>query len=257
MIFNELIKEKLENFNFILNTNDFMSLGILIIIIIFLYYISTLSKNKGKLLVILIIILILIKIDNNLNKNEKFANISSDIQTIYPELNTGDIVLFRSYINNDLAYIVAMKLFLSSVENNYFTHIGMIYKADNGKLYILENGGESFFCSYQNKVIDKAVMMVDFLDRINNTNNYRIHIVKTNIHKHIDIDRLKKSIEKYKNYTLKDINCIDYIVRLLYDSDIIKLPRGAAMPYYLFDSILDKSNYNFDIEFNPIIIKDY
>jgi hypothetical protein len=256
MIFNELIKENINNFNIELTSYNIIIIVILISISAFIYNTITSFINKGKFILILIIFLILIKIDDNLNTNEKFTNIKSNIKNIYSELNTGDFVLFRSYTNNDLLYILAMKLVLPSIQNYCFTHIGMIYKADNGKLYILENTPEMFYCHNLKRIVKNGVMMLDFMDRLNSIEDYRIHIVKTNIYKHINIDNLKNSIDRYKNYNMIDINCIEYITRLLYDSNVIKLPNGV-INRYLFDDLLNKSNYNFDVEFNPIIIKDY
>ena len=150
-----------------------------------------------------------------------------------------------------------MKILLSLIQKNYFTHVGMIYKTNDGKLYILENTHSEFYCNNKNKIVKGEGMMIEFYDRIKNSKDYRIHVVKTNIHNYININKLKNSIEKYKNYSIHDIDCIEYIVRLLYDSDVIKLPTGI-LNRYLFDNLLDKSNYNFDIQFEkPIIINDY
>jgi hypothetical protein len=188
--------------------------------------------------------------------NENYTDLKSNTENIYSKLNTGDIILFRSYSTDSITHLFGMKLALPLLANNYFTHIGMIYKADNGKLYILESNPEPFFCSYQNKIIEKGVAMIEFNYRINNLNSYRIHALKTNIYQHININKLKDSIEKYKNHNFNDINCIEYVTRILYDNDVLKLPTGL-LNRYLFDDLLDKSNYNFDVEFKPIIIKDY
>jgi hypothetical protein len=256
MPFDEIIKEKIENFNFAIDTNDVTALCIIFLIYIFLNYINILVDKNGSLLVILIVLLIIIKINEGLKKNEKFTDIRSNPSDIYPELNTGDFIFFRAYSNDSFYYIVGIKMILPLVQHNYFTHIGMIYKADNGKIYILENTVGNHFCSNKNKLVNGEVIMVDFNDRLNKLKDYRIHIVKTNIHKYINKDKLKNSIEKYKNYKITDINCIEYLTRLLYDSDIIKLPKGI-LNRYLFDDLLDKSNYNFDIKFEkPIIIID-
>jgi hypothetical protein len=256
MIFDELIKETIDDVKINFELPEVLSIGITIMIMIFLYYVNTSFSNKGKLITILLIFLILIKIDDNLKKNEKFAKLKSDVKNIYSELNTGDLVLFKCYSNNCFSYFYNLKIVLPFFQNYHFTHIGMIYKDNDGKIYILECGGGKFYCNYLNKIIDDSVMMVDFIFRVEKATSYRIHVVKSNIHKYINIQKLKNSIEKYKNYSLSDINCIEYISRLLYDSDVLKLPTGILNRYF-FDDLLDKSNYNFDVEFNPIIIKDY
>ena len=258
MIFGELIKEKIENFKLKLDMNDIFVIFFIFITSIFLYNISKLSKNYGTLIVILLISIILLKVDYNMQKNENFTNIKTNHQNIYSELNTGDLIYYRCYTNDCIGHLVFMKFILPLVQqNSYFTHIGMIYKADNGKLYILESNGEPFFCSHQNKLIDKGIAMIDFNDRIDQSNRHRIHIIKTNIYKYINTDKLKKSIEKYKNYDIDQINCIEYVTRLLYDTDILKLPTGL-LNRYLFDDLLNKSNYNIDVQFEkPIIIKNY
>ena len=170
-------------------------------------------------------------------------------------MNTGDFILFRSYSNDNICFIIGIKIILPLIQQNYFTHIGMIYKASNRKIYILESTTNSNYCHINNKLVNSQVMIVDFNERINKATSYRIHIVKTNIYQHININNLKNSIEKYKNYTFNDINCIEYITRLLYDSN--KLLIGL-LNRYSFNDILDKTNYNFDVRFDkPIIIKDY
>jgi len=256
MPFSEIIKEKIENFKFSINKSDIAAIIVLFILFLFFNYINTLSEKKGNMLVILIALLIIIKINEGLKKNENFTNIKSEPNDIYSHLNTGDFILFRSYSNDSFYYIVGIKMVLPLIQENYATHIGMIYRDDNGKLYILENTTSEFYCHYKNKVINGEPMMVEFYDRLNQSKDYRIHIIKTNIHEHINIDKLKNSIEKYKNHTIDDINCIEYIVRLLYDSEVIKLPTGL-LNRYLFDGLLDETNYNFDVIFQkPIIIKD-
>ncbi len=253
----EIMKEKIENFNIKGNTADIVGTIIIIVIIIFFYYIKSLSENKGTLIIILILFLIIISLNNNLKKNENFTNIKLELKDIYSELNTGDFVLFRSYDNNDIGYIVFMKLFLPFFQEKYFTHIGMIYKLDNGETYITEMEIGDNYCEYKKKIVKDGIMMKRFDKRINESQNYRIHIVKTNIHEYINIDKLKNSIEKYKDYTFDKINCIDYVTRLLYDSDIMKLPIGILQRYF-FDDLFNKDNYNFDIKFEkPITIIDF
>jgi hypothetical protein len=257
MIFDELIKETINDVKIKFELSEFLGISATILIVMFLYNSHKSFSNKGKLITIFLIFLILIKINYNLEKNEKFTNLRSDVKSIYSELNTGDLVLYKCYSNHCFSYFYILKILLPFFQENHFTHIGMIYKNNDGKIYILECGGTTFYCNYQNKIVDDGVMMVDFKDRIEKAKNYRIHIVKTNIHKYINIEKLKNSIEKYKNYSLNDINCIDYVTRILYDSNVLKLPKGI-LNHYLFDDLLNKSNYNIDIQFEkPIIIKDY
>jgi len=258
MLFDEIFKEKIKNFKFINgDIFDIISFVVIFLVIFLIYYITTFFKDKKILVIILLIIITLIIINNNLKKNENFTNIISKPEDIYSQLNTGDFILFRSYANNSISFILIMKIILSFLQNNYFTHIGMIYKHKNGKIYILESTHSKLFCNYKNKTVNSESVMVDFYDRINNSKDYRIHIVKTNIHQYINLDKLINSIQKYKNYSTHDINCIDYIVKLLYDNDIIKLPT-SIINHYLFDDILNKFNYNINIQFQkPIIINNY
>ena len=54
MLFNEITKEKIVDFNFNGDILEIISIGIILIIIIFIYYFSTLIKDKKLLLIILV-----------------------------------------------------------------------------------------------------------------------------------------------------------------------------------------------------------
>jgi hypothetical protein len=131
----------------------------------------------------------------------------------------------------------------------------MIYKDTTSDVYILENNGDPFYCNLTKKIKTGSLLLV-INERIDNLNNYRIHIIKTNLHKYINIDKLNQSIDKYKEHTfLQDgIYCVNYIIKLLQENDLFKI-NGSLIP--LPTAILDKENYKCDIIFEePIIIKD-
>ena len=227
-------------------------------LIYYFYNIILNSDNKIKTIFIFIIIiyLIILYIDQKLNTNKKFSKIKKELNEIKSTLNTGDIIMFRCYYLGSFSDIVLYKILLPIFQETFFTHIGMIYKDTIGNIYILENNGDPFYCNLTKK-IKTGSLLLDINERIDNLNNYRIHIVKTNLHKYINIDKLNQSIDKYKEHTfLQDgIYCVNYIIKLLQENDLFKINNGL-LPHLPID-ILNKENYKCDIIFEePICIKD-
>ena len=97
--------------------------------------------------------------------------------------------------------------------------------------------------------------MLDFNERFNNLKNYRIHIVKNNLHKFIDIEKFNRSILKYKDHSFQQdgIYCVNYITKLLEENGLYRSNNMFPLP----DNLLNKNNYTFGIKFEePVIIKD-
>jgi hypothetical protein len=236
---------------------NIISILFCVILIYYFYNIIWYSDNKIKTIFILIIIiyLIILYIDQRLNTNKKFSKIKMELNEIKPTLNTGDIIMFRCYYLGSFGDIPLYKILLPIIQETFFTHIGMIYKDKTGNVYILENNGDQFYC-HLTKKIKTGSLLLNFNERLDNLDNYRIHVVKTNLYKYININKLNQSIDKYKEHSfLQDgIYCVNYIMKLLEENDLFKM--NSLLPPLPID-ILNKENYKCDIIFEePIIIKD-
>jgi hypothetical protein len=239
------------------NISNIIIILFCIILIYYFYNIIWYSDNIIKIIFILIIIiyLIILYIDQKLNTNKNFSKIKMKLNDIKSTLNTGDIIMYRCYYLGSLSDIALYKILLPIIQDTYFTHIGMIYKDITGKIYILESHGDPFYC-HLTKKIKTGSLLFDFNERLDNLDNYRIHVVKTNLHKYININKLNQSIDKYKEYSfLQDgIYCVNYITKLLEENDLYKI-NSSLFP--LPTAILNKENYKCDIIFEePITIKD-
>ena len=181
-----------------------------------------------------------------------FSNSYLEINYNFNNLKTGDLVFFRCFENNNLADIIFSKIILPLPQNYFFTHVGMIYKDINNKLFILENNGYEHYCMLTKK-IKSGPMLLDFNNRMANINNYRIHIVTTNIINYLDIKKLEESINKYKNYefsVLGGLYCVNYLTTLLNENKIFE--SYNILPLVPSD-LLDTKNYLIPITYNDII----
>jgi hypothetical protein len=250
MLLDELYKEKIPDININKNKDQyiiciFCCLIILYLVCSFKYYIN---------IIILSIVLFVFIIDDKLKTNSIFSKKNINIEEIYNYLNTGDIIFLRCYTNELLEDFLMNKCFSPLFQTTYFTHTGMVYKANNGKIYIIENNENEYFCEL-NKKKKAGTTMTNIFNRLMEPHT-RFHIIKSNMHKYIDHHKLYNSIHKYM-YTKFDIynfNCIDYIKWLLYENGLLKLPNNI-LNRYLHEDIINASNYNVNIKFEePIII---
>ena len=259
MNIDELLRYKLiiEQDFFNPNILNILSLISLIIIIFFSYNFINSNNNKvfSIILIIFIVYIVLVIINNKLITNRNFSNQYINPDKIYNDLNTGDIVLFRNYNYSTFSYLLYV-FFLTSIENIYFTHIGMIYKEPQGNLFIIESNIDSKYCNLSKKY-KSGFQLINFDDRIKTNTTHRIHIVKNNIHKHINKNKLHESIHKYKDYDFLEnkVHCLSLITNILEENNLLK-PSGFVP--YVFEDLLDTKNYKIPILFEePIIIKEY
>ncbi len=254
----ELLKHKFNlktEFNF---TNCLNILSWLVFVYFFLtYYYSTLKKKNfsGLLLFIIFMSIGCLIINSSMESNVNLTKQKKEIHEIIDTLNTGDIVLFRSYSIHsvfELFYIITMCL-----QNKYFTHIAIIYKDKvKGKVYIMDYSPDENFCCIE-KRYKQGLVFYDFDILHNYKPNDRIHIVKSNIHKYINYDELNKSIVKYSkiNFLENGIYCLNLVTKIFQENGLMK--NDDYIPY-LFDDVIDSKHYNVPIKFEePIIIKDY
>lgn len=258
MFIDELYNERIIFNNFfdpiILNSISFF-VTLVIIYFIFNYILKCDNKIKILLIIFLIIFIIIVYINEKLKTNKIFSKTIINFNNISEELNTGDFVLFRYYNNTDYLTTCFYKILLPFFQNTYFTHVGMIYKDKNGINYILESTGLKHYCNLNN-VIKNGTILLNFNDRIEKTNNNRVHLVKNNLHKYIDKKKLSESILKYKNHAyLEDgLYCVNYITTLLEENGLFKY--NDLLPITP-DKILSPEYYKFDIKFEePLIIKE-
>lgn len=258
MNIDELLRYKLEIENDFFDPHiiNILSLISLIIIITITYdFINNNNKVFSIILIIFIIYIVLVMINNKMVTNIHFSNQYVNSDNIINDLNTGDIVLFRSYKYSYFSYLFYV-LLLSSIQNIYFTHIGMIYKDSQGNIFIIESNDESKFCILSQKK-KTGFQLGNFNDRIIKNKNNRIHIIKNNIHKYINQNKLHKSINKYKNYSFMEngVHCLSLIVKILEENNLLK--SSGFIPY-IFEDLLNTKNYKFPIILDePIIVKDY
>jgi hypothetical protein len=251
--YNLIIEDKFFEPNIL---NIFSSVSLIIIIIISYFFINN-SNNKvfSIILLIFMVYIILVVINNNLITNINFSNKYVNSDKIYNDLNTGDIILFRNYLFNNFGFPLDV-VTLTSILNTYFTHIGMIYKDPQGKLFIIESNSDYKYCNLSKKIKD-GFQLINFNDRIKTNTDHRIHIVKNNIHKYINQNKLHESINKYKDYSFLEngVHCLNLIIRILEENNIIK--SSGFIPY-IFEDIINSKNYKLPIVFEePIMVKDY
>jgi len=259
-MFDELNKYYISNINKYFSLDTYSDLIIYSILCIILYFIIINIKNSNKkfrtsLYIISIMYVILLLIDIKQKTNLNLTNIFIKPEYILNDLNTGDIVLFRCYESNKMSEVIVQ--FGLLYQNIFVTHIGMIYKDnDNNKILIIETNGEiDHSCEYKN-VKKKGVKCIDFIKRCNNSPFHRIHVVKSNLHKFIDNDKLKESIKKYNNYNFFEngVYCIKLIVNILHENGVLK--DECILPY-LMDDLIDSKNYTVPVKFEqPIKVRE-
>lgn len=237
--------------------NILSSISLVIIIIISYGFINN-SNNKvfSIILLILIVYIVLVIINNKIATNIHFSNKYVNPDKIYNDLNTGDIVLFRNYNYFCFYYPLSILLFTSMQKKTYFTHIGIIYKDQQGNVFIIESNDSSKFCNLSKKN-KTGFHLINFNDRIKTNTSHRIHIVKNNIHKYIDNNKLHESIYKYKDYSFMEngVHCLNLIIRILEENNLLK---SCGFIPYVFEDLFNVQNYKIPIIFEePIIVKDY
>jgi hypothetical protein len=251
----EIFKAKLDiNKNFY--DLDYLNIFSLIIIIIIIF---SIIKSENKFFTIIIIILLLYStlffINQKLLLNKYFSSKYISYDTIKSELNTGDIVFFKYSEYDRFSYILTT-LFYSLVQSKYyFTHVGIIYKDPQGKIFIIESNEKPYFCNI-NKKEKPGFQLIDFDSRIKNNTTHRIHIVKNNINEYLDTEKLNISINKYKNFYFNQegVDCLALIINILQENNLLK----EKIYPYIFEDLLEPSNYTVPIFFEkPILIKDY
>ena len=227
-------------------------------ILLFYNIIFTISKQENKIkaimIFILIVFLVLFYINNKYETNINFSKKYKHVDELINEVNSGDIVLFRTYLLTEFGNFI--NFLTPFFQNTYFTHIGMIFKDKNGKAYIMESNGETFFCDIFKRE-KKGVCFLDLAKRIKNSTYHRIHIVKNNIHKYLDHDKFEECCFKYKDYDFNEngVYCLNLVTKILNENDIMK--PNFILPY-IFEDVINPKNYNKNIIFEePIIIKEY
>jgi hypothetical protein len=257
-MFDELYKEKITFSNDFYNINNRihnMSLLFLLCIIFIISEFIIYYKNVYSIIFIVILIIsVLIIINYKLKTNKKFSNIKRNLQDVLPELNTGDFILYRNYVIDNIFILVASRIISPLISDTYFTHIGMVYKK-NDNIYIIENNYYPKKSLLTNQ-IKTGPTLIDLNMFMNDIDNTRIHIVKNNIHEYININKLNMSLDKYKNYLYYEdgLYCFNYISKLLEENGLLnKLNKIFIVP----NDLLNAKNYKFNIKFEkPIFIND-
>lgn len=238
---------------------DYMNIfSLLIAIFIFIQTYFLISKKEFMKLfyVIIIFVVIIICINKKMLTNKYLTNKYIHPKNIEKSLNTGDFVLYRNYEFDFLGYPLMVILYCIYF-NIFFTHVGMIYKNQNGNTFIIEMNLDPYYCNIAKKKVGKGLQCLDFCDKMkNNSNFHRVHIIKNNLYKFIDIKKLNSSINKYKNYKFGQdgINCLHLLIKFLEENNLFT-GKGLLTK---FDDLIDPKNYKVPVIFDePILVKEY
>lgn len=237
---NQILKEELDS---IISKNSPLKIRILFYIICIIIYliIKKIPKKNKTYYITIIILLLLIIIEIKLLPKYKIDNIIH-LKKIYNNLNTGDLVLFRSYNSYDLPDFVIFRLITSLLSDNYFSHIGIIVKINN-KPYIMECSQEILFCSYSKKLKNGSVLIEPY-KRIKEYYG-DIYIVKNNLHKYINDNDNILFFEKYKKckYLEDLLICTTFINKFLYKNNITNKNKKIILPSEFLNKNFYKINY--------------
>lgn len=259
MIFDELEKffipeSKKKNFYKPLPTICLLIIFIYIGKIIYKYISDNDNKIIATLIIIFIIYLVLLFANEHMKTNIKLTEKFSKPEDISNDLNTGDIVTFRCYEYDDFGWSW-FGLSIPLLQKFYCTHIGIIYKDPNGKVYIFESNGDRYYCELSKKVKSGTALM-NFNKRINQTKVHRVHVFKNNLHKFIDNNKFFEIIKKYKDHKFNQDNiyCIKLVVNILIENGVLK---DENLLHYLMDDLVDPKNYKVPVKFEePIKVRE-
>lgn len=252
-IHNEKITSSIDEF-FVKDKPTTLTTISLIIVLYFIYILLYYNDIKIIIILILLIYLIILLVDNKIYTNKIYSNKIANYNEIKSNLNTGDIIMFRYYGSEKIYDMLLFKFFLPFSQKTYFTHVGIIYKDPSNNIYILESNGEDKYCELTKK-IKSGVQLLHYDERFKNIINYRIHVVKTNLHNYIDSQKFYETFFKYKDYTfLQDgIYCVNFIEKIFEENELYKNKNFFSQPC----DLLEKKNYKCDVKFEePIIIVD-
>ncbi len=259
MFIDDILRHKIVMHDKFYTTIDSFILFIGIILSIFVgifYFINHKTNNLtiSMLIILFIFYLTMIFVNYKMMTNYYFTDKYVEPEKIINELNTGDIVLFRAY---DYDYIhQAQFLAIPLLQQTYFTHIGMIYRNFQNNVMIIEANFIPYKCKLSNKV-KNGFQLMNFIDRVTTTIYHRVHVIKSDLYKYIDIDKFYKSIDKYQNYSFGEngLNCLKLVTNILQENGLLK--DDNIIPY-LLDDLIYSQYYNVPVKFEkPILVKQY
>jgi hypothetical protein len=260
MFISEISRYKIPDINNCFNLLDKANILCLISFLYFIFITYNYLKSHDNIIigvfyVLIIIFLVLFYVNSKLETNIHITNKYIPYYKLNNDLNTGDIVLFRTYEYGSLQHSIIEAIVGSLLYKKFYTHVGMIYKNSNGKLFIIETNDEPHYCCLHKKYVD-GFQIHDYNKRIEEAKFYRIHIYKSNIYKYIDNNKLVDSINKYKNYYFFEngVYCINLITKILQENGVYK--DDCIMPP-IFDDLVEPKNYIYPIEFEAILVKQY
>lgn len=258
MFLDDFFRYKINYNPHFLSTGTFSIILYVLLFLLCIYFYKLLNNSDNKIsmliFIILMIYLILIIINHRISTNYYLTKKYIKPEVIVNELNTGDIVLFRSY---DLDGIETLSFHtMLCLQETFFTHVAFIYKNLQGNTFIIESNDADLYCKLSKKK-KGGVQIIDFHDRINNNKYHRIHIYKSNLHKFLDINKLYDSINKYKDYNFfqDGVYCLSLVTRIYQENGLLK--NDNIIPYML-DDIIKPKNYLVPVVFEePILVKKY
>jgi hypothetical protein len=149
------------------------------------------------------------------------------------KVDTGDIVLFRTYTSYDLAEFLVFIVSPVIFSENYWSHAGMVVKW-NGKVYLYESEEEPDYDNMLNK-IHVGVRLSNYNDRLSKYNG-DVAILKSNL-SNDQKRKIEKCVHKFKGVPFikspmqmmkissdphtDGLNCIQTVIKTLQDTDIM------------------------------------
>ncbi len=257
-MFPEYSREKIRINPNILTWNIFDFITIIVLFLL-IFGINKVAQNntypyRTWVITIFIIFLIFLKAEEQLQTNVKLTNKKIKMTDVENYVNTGDILIFRSYSTTGISEFFLFLVISALFSEIFSTHVGLIYK-DNTGVYVAESVGfGANIYSILTGTHKDGVVLNDAIKRFSNPYQ-RILIYKTNIHKYIDNTKFLENISRYKNHGFfeNDIYCCNFAQDVLYRAGIAKSEEEAHM-LIPFDFI-KKENYQIDIEIaQPVVI---
>lgn len=206
--------------NYILDSlNIILFLGII-------FFLVSINRNNYKKYLIFLSLYILC-VEYSLYKVDKFKKNCKTFDEIYDLVDNGDIILENYYTNNSLIKIILFNQINPLINDEYFSHVGLIVKdPKKKKVYILESNLDKFKDDVL-KIKKNGPITSDFNRIKSNMNKKNSFIIKTNIGKYYKYNDLMNEYNKYQNLSFTDINkkglsCVDLVSNILYDLNIIE-----------------------------------
>lgn len=229
------------------------------LLIFALIFLACVGCKSGYTVQVLITFLILVSIFETISCKkhaELLQTTKLDAKDYENKIDSGDIILFRTYTSFDIFDFLFFIFFGDIVTENFWTHVGTTIKID-GKLYIFESA-ESYEPDNFTKRKVSGVKLSDFKEKTDRYNG-TIVVLKTNLTEE-QKQKLNTDIFKYKNIPFvkslssvvlpnrdihkNGIGCVEVVIDLFKKCGLLK-PEIKSL---LFKTVTESKNYTFDFK---------